>query len=553
MEKLEKNDFLFQSFKMSENLHKKGLNVRSISNLYEISTNPYIKKLFLNEMVVRVCKILVRFELSQELVGCSKNARGNNIYEILNDFFNIFVDKSKARHEKFWEEIIWPLLESKFNLSILKDIKDKFSLEIYCLNLIFENLGVEGKKLLLSVKREESHIKSDDFELLLINPKAKFIKLSAFDIYNLMDLEINQENENFQERFYEIINLKYDFLNKKFLQILEKEGYKKSLELNPFSKSECNFEKYAFSMIKNLRIKFILCINNKNPVLALEILDQITNYMTLFFPTNNPFYIELLMKLNEFYKNENFENEAIFLSKILIEKYEKTIGFEFCYKQKIYKFFYQFFKKYPSETSLSYCLNQICLFEKVHLVYFKELIDIYMQQNDQTNALFIFEKFLQKIAVQNQNYCHLNEELFLMIIEIFNKIKEGNIKNEFFRIVWIFLKQQKYLTGMDMKKVLSKFLSLNMKLIMLQFEEDSKKFLIPLLNNLEKKTKNQSLIIKFLEYFKEMSNLQLQEFLKETITIILLKKTIDEDDEKHKIFEIILSLIEKEEISKIFI
>ena len=565
MEILEKKADIFKNYLENENspeniisnqdlakiLQLKGINIKSLGALYSSLTHPYLKNMSLNEMVIRTCKRLIRFDLAKYFCENQGNRDTINfkvmsqVHQNFLDFFNIAVFKNANESQNFWNRLIWPKLESIFEVSISSSEKQDYQISKNYLIELFVSLGLDGDFYGLLIKKKIFVM--EDFKEINFLPKCKGVMIPSLECFSFFNTQITKDNELFQKQFYRLFGSE-DTFNLKMLMKMVKEG-----NFNHFN------EKHNLPNNAKLRQKldermiyFLNCLKMKDAHNALKILDKISEDFNFCFPKQHPFYINLMIQLRNFYLEGGLEEETVFLSKKILAKFEKSLGISACIDLKVYENMLNVFKKFNSSvTEKSYCLEKICSQKQENLKYNVELIYNHLQRGDNAKAIEIFKKFFdmfkEKKLMSKENCADI-----LILNDAFHQVNEKEVSNDCLKLIWSFIVTRKT-NPQDFQDILTKYLSNVLGVIFEGLSTESKDILKEFLSALTKNTGNfQIYVDQILNYMTGMNHDKFLEFFNEVLMRILLKRTIDESNEEEEILEAIFYLINRENSDPLF-
>lgn len=524
-------------------LHVKGINIKNMGILYSNFSHSYLNLMCLNEMVVRTCKKLIRFHMAKLFFEAqAENELNHNtflsgIHQNLVDFFNLIFYKKIKDSQIFWREVIWPKLESTFEVKLSLDVKENYQIKANYMIHLLESVGLEGDFYTLMHKKNFFNL--DDFKDLNLNPKSNHFNIQSIECFSLFKSHISKENELFQKQLYRLFGLENAFNLKVGVKLL-KEGNSKQFS----QKNNLPNNSKIQQNIREMTLCFMSYLNLKDPHNALKILDKISEYLPFCYPKNHPFYVNLMIQLRDFYLIEGFEEETIFLSKKILAKLEKSIGDSGCFHMGIYENMLITFSKFNSSINEKiYCLEKICLIEKENSKFTCDLIKNHLKRGDKKKAIEFFKKFSESFREKKSYITGENCNDLLNLNDLFHKVNEEMWSNECLKIIWIFMIKRK-INSNDLQYIFSQYFSRMLSITVEGLSSDIKEILKAFLTDLKKKNENLEIYLEKIFFFiKSLSHDNFSEFFKDVLTRILLKHTIDEKNKEEEIIEAILFLI----------
>lgn len=534
---------IIESNRISDLLHRKGINIKSLSALFTKFSQPYLNNMTLNEMVIRICKKIVRFEFSKIISGISQNFDSSYLKQILFEnlaaILNFLYDKKNKESQSFWNDCIWIQLESYFQIKISLEKKINYKFKLHSLIQLFESLGIEDKNKSFSLFKNLKKFTYLDFKETTIKSKIKSIDFIKFDCLKLFKSPITEENEPYQKRLFEIFGLANEFCLKKQLNYIKNGDY--DIIINNIS------EELSYGIALNLKysqLLFNIFLEKKDLQNALKTLDRVTEYDSFYFENLHPNYILSLMKLANFFMQEEFEEETVFLAKKIRRKFEKSIGEEACFYLNIYLKLLAIFDKFNCINEKIFCLEKICLFERENLEFFKDLICNYIKKGNKLQTRNTFRKFIGKI--NEKKMIILSKENINILLDLsskFQNIKEENCSNECLKTIWICLQEikiQKDYLPFILSEYFFKILQITIEGFSLETKEILKEFLGTLK---EKKEKIKTCVDMILNISKKMTYSEFGEYFKNTLSKILLMQALDEKNKDEITMKAIFILV----------
>ncbi|KAJ3314956.1 hypothetical protein HDV04_004756 [Boothiomyces sp. JEL0838] len=110
----------YDSYSLTNEMHKKGINMRYLGLIYQLSTVPFVKSMTLVEMVARICKQIYRVRLRGAILHF-RSVGATYIEEQTQSYANTLLELILGFNEKtrvFFETKIKPELQRHYNVSI---------------------------------------------------------------------------------------------------------------------------------------------------------------------------------------------------------------------------------------------------------------------------------------------------------------------------------------------------------------------------------------------------------------------------------------------------
>lgn len=523
---------------LSELLHKKGINLKILARLFTTFSLPFLKMMALNEMIVKICKNLIRFDISKiffedylsNILNCQKKIKQNIV-----DFLNLLYYPKKPKSKIFWKEVIWHQLELRYDINIPVAIKNDYQIPLNYLKQLLDSLGIEYTT---SSNSNFKLMQVEDFRDMCFNLKAKPLELLSIDAFKLFNSPIIMENEYFQKQIYQIMGLDNEFHLKKMLYYQKNGDFKNIIE---------NYSNlyYSIGNLKELKIIFNSYLALKDPHNALKILDKISEYTSLDYPKCHPYFLLNLWRLCEFYLKEGFEEETLFLTRKILNKFEKCLNLRGCFSWGVYDKILENFNAFNCNKEKMLCLEKICKFEKENLKSFTDLINIYISKGEKSKAIRIFDNLLKIIKKKREKFSKDNFNNLLELNSIFSNIEEENLSIECLRIIWLGLNNMNVSLN-DFPIVFSNYLSRVFIITMQGFSKEKKKILKDILGFLKKKQKTiEEKIQLIIKNTKKLNYDEFLEYFKEILSRIISKQKIDSKNIDEEIIEGILLIVKE--------